>query len=228
MKKQWVQDIDFLEQGDIYFFYKPSRKADMVTGLKDVARFFVVLEPYERELPRYIVFGGKQLPEARDGGGTAWGFIQMVGGRGFSTKTKIPRPRKQASRPAGEGVYTIISHRDHTHLLYSLEIPKALGEVQRAFNIHMEGNYLLAQRPVSVSPSSAEQPFSNFRPVTLEHLNQRGTELLFIGVGTDVGRLGLKVEGREETLATADIFERLKVNRKLHPETSLVTGKWEE
>jgi hypothetical protein len=229
MIKRWQLDIDFVEQGDIYFFYKPKKGIDKPESIDDVSRFYFVLDPYGKIPPRYIVMGNKKMPEVTDGGQkTTWGFVQIVGGRGFEAYKKAAGPAKGASRPAGEGIYSIITHRDHSHLLYSLELPEKLGEVQDAFAIKKEANYIFLERPVEVAPSGPEMPFSNFSPVVnSNNLNLRGTEVLLVGVGADIGRLGLRVEKDKETLNSADIFSRLKVDTNRHPTASLISGEWE-
>lgn len=56
-------------------------------------------------------------------------------------------------RPVGEGVYAICEHGEHTHLVYVLELPEELGDVQHEFNIEKEGSYIL-------SVKNPEQPSS--------------------------------------------------------------------
>jgi hypothetical protein len=36
-----------LEQGDIYFFYRPKKDAEEVKGVEDVRRFFMITAPEE-------------------------------------------------------------------------------------------------------------------------------------------------------------------------------------
>jgi hypothetical protein len=38
-------DAEILEQGDIYFFYRPKKDAEEVKGVEDVRRFFMVTAP---------------------------------------------------------------------------------------------------------------------------------------------------------------------------------------
>jgi hypothetical protein len=40
-------EVEILEQGDIYFFYRPKKGAEEVKGIKDVRRFFMVTAPEE-------------------------------------------------------------------------------------------------------------------------------------------------------------------------------------
>lgn len=224
---RWRLDITFIEQGDVYFFYKPKKDVHEVREWEDVGRFYFVLSAHNQP-PRYIVMGAKRMPTFTDGDQTAWGFVQMVGGKGFETYRNPTEYRKKtSSRPVGEGIYSIVSHGNHTHFLYALELPHTLGDVQKAFNITKEANYIVSNRPPSVSPKSIEEPFSNFTPAMSAYLNERGTELLLIGVGADVGRLGIAANIESETLKTADIFSKLKLDAQTHRVDTLISGNWQ-
>src|SRR5438874_13688908 len=59
-----------LEQGDIYFFYRPKKDAQEVKGIEDVRRFFMVTGPeskqqQQQQFYRLFVIGKKSLPEIR-------------------------------------------------------------------------------------------------------------------------------------------------------------------
>jgi hypothetical protein len=43
---------EVLEQGDIYFFYRPKKNAEEVKGIEDVKRFFMVTAPEKSENKR--------------------------------------------------------------------------------------------------------------------------------------------------------------------------------
>jgi hypothetical protein len=69
-------DAQVIEQGDIYFFYRPKKGAEEVKGIEDVRRFFMVTAPEQEEnnntnnskksqLYRLFVIGKKSLPEIR-------------------------------------------------------------------------------------------------------------------------------------------------------------------
>ena len=72
-------DAEILEQGDIYFFYRPKKDAEEVKGVEDVRRFFMVTAPEKRsgggeernssdnksDLYRLFIIGKKSLPEVR-------------------------------------------------------------------------------------------------------------------------------------------------------------------
>jgi hypothetical protein len=58
-------DAQVLEQGDIYFFYRPKKGAEEVKGIEDVRRFFMVTAPEQEnnnnksQLYRLFVIGKK-------------------------------------------------------------------------------------------------------------------------------------------------------------------------
>src|SRR5256885_5017921 len=66
---------EILEQGDIYFFYRPKKGAEEVKGIEDIRRFFMVTAPEKSEntkensdksqFYRLFVIGKKSLPEIR-------------------------------------------------------------------------------------------------------------------------------------------------------------------
>ena len=58
-----------LEQGDIFFFYRPKVRSEKVESIEDVRRFFMVLAPESKDkknLYRLLVIGKKSLPEIRE------------------------------------------------------------------------------------------------------------------------------------------------------------------
>jgi hypothetical protein len=46
-----------LEQGDIFFFYRPKIRSEEVRGIEDIRRFFMVLAPEDRKLYSLFVIG---------------------------------------------------------------------------------------------------------------------------------------------------------------------------
>src|SRR5919197_5891880 len=72
-------DAEILEQGDIYFFYRPKKDSEEVKGVEHVRRFFMVTAPEKRsgggeernssdnksDLYRLFIIGKKSLPEVR-------------------------------------------------------------------------------------------------------------------------------------------------------------------
>src|SRR5438105_4516667 len=146
--------VDVLERGDIFFVYRPRVQQESAESLEDVQRSYMVLSPEGKQRHRLIVLGQKRLPEIREGGHRVWGYVDMVerdprkledelDRQTYTTKTRGERTRPEA-RPAGEGVYAIVRHNDHTHLTYELELPRQPGEVQEELAIEPEGSYIIS------------------------------------------------------------------------------------
>jgi predicted RNA-binding protein with PUA-like domain len=71
-----------IEQGDIFFFYRPKVDTEEVKGIADVQRFYVVTHAEERkenrnnkkkkdDIYRLFLIGQKQLPEIVEGKSTS-------------------------------------------------------------------------------------------------------------------------------------------------------------
>jgi hypothetical protein len=151
---------EILEQGNIYFLYRPTVRGEgeeeevAAEGLGDVENFYVVLKP-ERGKFRLINVGRKRLPDV-EGHERNWGFVDMIANSGkeieqalqrdtYETKTRGKRVRP-AARPAGEGVYAMIREGSKTHLAWALELPEKPGAVQKTFNIPPEASLAISIR----------------------------------------------------------------------------------
>lgn len=242
------------ESGHIYFFYRPRVQQEEAHGLEDVQRFHFVLSPRGKRVWRLLTVGRKRMPEAEDGGEKVWAFVDKVAHRprdvedeldrqSYGTKTRGERVRPEA-RPAGEGVYAIVHHGDHTHLAYTLEFPKERGEVQQELNIEAEGSYIVTvKNPEAPSPPQAglraqqkaplpEQLRERFRgrrfaELDPDFLDHEGTELMIVGATkTPEEELGITLEPEEEREADAAIFRDLQLERDQHPLEPLFQGEW--
>ena len=245
------EDVEILERGNIYFFYRPAVGEDAPRSLVDVQRFHFVLSPEGRELFRMITVGKKRLPEPDDAGQRFWGFVEKVGQTSGEMVEELERGQmrdgfgtRRSARPAGEGVYALARHGNHTHLLYALELPAEPDEVQRELHIEKQGSYLLSvKNPAAGSPPSvgleeerkADFPEEllerfgdrRFIPLTPEFLDYEGAELLVMG--SDEGPAeALDVDLRPEckTEESANLFQELEMDRERHPVEPLLTGKW--
>src|SRR6478672_7167551 len=151
---------EILEQGDIYFFYRPKKGAEEVKGIEDVRRFFMVTAPEEEEennnkrsrLYRLFIIGKKSLPEVRKTEARASErYWARVGGI-FKEPDELARElfsdefrKGDAARPVGEGKYAIVRHHHHhTELAYILEMPKEPGEAQKELGIEKEASYIVS------------------------------------------------------------------------------------
>ncbi len=150
-------EAEIIEQGDIYFFYRPKKGAEEVKGIEDVRRFFMVTAPEENssnksQLYRLFVIGKKSLPEVRRTEARASErYWARVGGI-FKEANELTRELSSdefrtgdAARPVGEGKYAIIKHhQNHTELAYILELPKEPRVAQKELGIEKEASYVIS------------------------------------------------------------------------------------
>jgi hypothetical protein len=153
---------DTLEQGDIYFFYRPKKDAEQVKSIEDIRRFFIVTAAEQRQqeqqqenistqLYRLFVIGKKSLPEIRKSEARASErYWARVGGI-FTDPNELTKElfsdefrKGDAARPVGEGKYAIVKHQNHAELAYILEMPKEPGEAQRELGIEKEASYIVS------------------------------------------------------------------------------------
>lgn len=253
-KQQGKSEV--LEQGNIYFIFRPKVEQDQPKGVQDVERFYMVLSPEGKAVYRMIIVGQKTMPDVHDGGERSWGFVDLVTKNPseiqkalqetqYETKTRGKR-ELPAARPAGEGVYAIVRHGDHTHLAYSLELPKSPDKVQRDLQIQEEGSYIISiKNPEKGAPAGVglrgeqkadfpkklmevfrDRRFADCDPP--EFLDYEGAELILIGAKEDPRKeLGISLPTQKETEKSADIFSDLKLKRSEHPVKPLFEGKWE-
>jgi hypothetical protein len=245
---------EVLERGNIYLVYRPKVEHTSATGLEDVQRFFMILSPFGRQRYRLIVIGRKKLPAIADDHERNWGFVQKVATPEaieneldrltYSTATRGKRHLSPA-RPAGEGVYAIARHDDHTHLAFALELPEHPGEVQKELNIPQEGSYIItvknpaADAPPGIGSSQddrAELPqrlrerFHGRRFVPVDppdFLDREGAALVLIGADEHVfDELGVRLDPQHETIETAELFNDLRMERT-EPLKPLFEGRWQ-
>jgi hypothetical protein len=247
---------EVLERGNIYFVYRPKVEHTTAAGLEDVQRLFMVLSPLGKARHRLLVVGRKKLPDITDAHERNWAFVQKVASQPeeiedefdrmtYSTATRGERHLSPA-RPAGEGVYAIVRHDDHTHVVFALELPEQPGEVQEALNIPSEGSYVITVKNPDVgAPASAGLPHEarpdlpqslherfqgrRFIPVDPpDFLDREGTELVLIGADEDVfEELGVRLDPQHETIETAELFNDLRMERDAHPLKPLFEGRWQ-
>jgi len=246
-----------LEEGDIFFLYRPKVEEENPEGEEDVQRFYMVLRPKGGHLHRLLVVGRKRLPDPnRADRERFWGFVEKVAAevrpiaeelkeQHYSTKTRGER-QVPAARPAGEGVYRIVRHGRATHLIYALELPKRTGEVQDELNIEEEASYVLSVknplqgRPDSPSdrgtedvhyPPDLQSVFRNRRfseADPIRLLDYEGAQFLLVAAGEDAEEeLGVELHPQDETPDTADIFRELRLERSRHPTAPLFEGYWQ-
>jgi hypothetical protein len=246
--------VEILEEGDVYFFYRPRVGGEQVRSPADVQRFLMVLHPWPRRLLRLLVAGRKRLPDIATHERTWW-FVDDVARepdelrwvldrRTYQTRTRGERVQPPA-RPAGEGAYAIARHRDHTHLAYELALPREPGPVQRDLNIEPEASYIICVRNPSTPaapgtsgpwmgppdlPPELRERFRGRRFAPLDppgFLDRRGTEIVLIGATHGAAReLDLDVDTEVEQAARRSAFDDLRIARNGRPVQPLLTGEW--
>jgi len=165
---------EILEQGDIYFFYRPKKAAEEVKGIEDVRRFFMVTAPEQNssnnsQLYRLFVIGKKSLPEVRETEARASErYWARVGGI-FKYANELTKElssdefrKGDAARPVGEGKYAIVKYHHDTELAYILELPNEPGEAQKELGIEKEASYVISvvnpKIPKSPNLPTTEEP----------------------------------------------------------------------
>lgn len=72
-----MTDANVLEQGDIFFLYRPTINVAHPHDLSEVQHLYVVLRPRGGEKLRLLVIGKKRLPTDH-GNDRNWGFVEAI------------------------------------------------------------------------------------------------------------------------------------------------------
>jgi hypothetical protein len=224
-----------VEQGDIFFFYRPKVGTEEVTSTEDVQRFYMVTSPEERD--SNWALNTLTTNNAED-------IRRELLAAEYETETKGKR-RMAAAAPAGEGKYSIVKHDNHTELAYVLELPEMPGPTQKEFEIKKEASYIVSVKNPDIQtpgfkafekrkpdyPANIKQKFGDKRWINVEDpelLNYENTQLLMIGARRkDIEEeLGIDLNEEKETENTADLFKGLKVKIEQVPLRPLLKGEF--
>ncbi|HET7316342.1 MAG TPA: hypothetical protein VFI88_02825 [Sphingomicrobium sp.] len=245
-------DTNILEEGDIFFLYRPDVENNHPDSMDDIQRFYLVLRPRGGKHTRLLVVGDKKLPDV-DEHQRFWGFVDMVANESktiekelrsetYDTKTEGERCQP-AARPAGEGAYAFISPAgEDMHLVYALELPEEIGRVQKAFNIEDKGAFVVSiKNPEKGSPENAglsdddkaDYPKSlqeefrgrRFAPCDPHLLDYEGAEFVLIGARPNPEK-AYDVDIDTDESGRPDIFTKLRMARSRHPVEPLFEGEW--
>jgi hypothetical protein len=246
-------DLQVLEQGNIYFLYRPRVQEDDPEGVEDIQRFYMALKPEGKRTYRLMILGRKHLPDV-PAHERVWGFVDMVRDspkdleeelqeRTYQTKTRGERT-VPAARPAGEGRYAVVQADGQMHLVYALELPQDPGKVQKDLKIASEASFALSiKNPEKGQPKAAglrpeekaeypqekqdvfrERRFAREDP---ELLDYEGTEFVLVGARENPEEgYGLDLEPEQEDARTADMLKDLRIAKSRHPVEPLFEGKW--
>lgn len=162
---------NFIENGDIFFFYRPKIDTEEVSDIEDVQRFYMITSPdnnYKKKGRDYRLFmlGSKKMPEIIEGKTMSeernWAlnilttpnvqkiYKEILVPVEYDTKTRGKRTIS-AAQPVGEGKYCIVEHDGHTELAYVLEIPETPGPIQTEFDIKKEASYIISVKNPEIS-----------------------------------------------------------------------------
>ncbi|HEX6141338.1 MAG TPA: hypothetical protein VFZ01_01360 [Geminicoccaceae bacterium] len=251
MAEQQDPSPDILEDGHLYFAWRPKIDVEQPGGIGDVERFYMIMRPDGGRLFRLIVIGRKHLPDIGEHE-RCWGFVESVAKEGkdieaglrattYQTKTRGERTL-QAARPAGEAAYALLRDGSSTFLAYALTRPERPGPVQKAFNILPEASFALsvknpekgappgvglgdeqqADYPKTLQKVFRDRRFADEDPRLLDY---EGAEIVLVGADRRPGRThGVDLE--DEVEGSADIFRHLRFAKSRHPVEPLLEGRW--
>ena len=187
-----------VEQGGIFFFYRPKVGTEKVTRIKDVQHFYMVTAPEGRDSKyRLFMLGRKQLPEIVESKSTSeernWALKTLITNNPedihkellaaeYETETKGKR-RMAAAAPVGEGKHCIVKHDNRTELAYVLELPEIPGTTQKEFELKKEASYIVSVKNPDIQipgfktcekrkpdyPASIKQKFGDRRWINIEN-----------------------------------------------------------
>src|ERR671918_2896545 len=206
---------------------------------------------------RLFVIGKKSLPEIRTTEARRseryWAKVGSIfeSPQELTSGLLADEYRKgDAARPVGEGKYAIVKHQDHAELAYVLEMPDEPGEAQRELGIEKEASYIISiinpKVPVPEGYPSSEEPPNypesilnefgeneNFVSLArdLRFIDFQNAQMILVGAreGRDVIKkeIGIDIREEKETVHSADIFSKLKIEKERVPTKPLIEGKFE-
>ncbi len=238
---------DYVEQGDVYFFYRPAIDADEVNSIDEIQRLFLVLAPDNEDRARLLVIGQKRLPEIIEGESKSsergWMMNLMIaeprrigerlGPDTYETKTEGKR-ELSAAVPVGEGRYEIFDAGDSSFFAYRLTQPEDIGEAQSELGISHEASYVISVRNPSLDvsgfpdaspdyPAHLKNKFGDKRWIRIddsELLDYEDAQLVLVGAKDDLSDTGADLSGKP------DLFGTLKLEKRDWPTTSLKRGEF--
>ncbi|XP_024525920.1 uncharacterized protein LOC112344800 isoform X1 [Selaginella moellendorffii] len=209
-----------------------------------------------RLLMRLIIVGRKVLPDPAAKGRPAWSYVDLVttsiqamkdslSAHEYDTKTRGHRVQPGA-RPAGEGVYCILKHKNHTHLIYKLDKPKEEHTaLQEELNLEKEASFIIsAKNPSAGAPPNAglgnkrkamypaklQALMGSYRFVPVhppDLLNYEGCEFILVPASDDIDKeLGVELQPEDyDTKLCADIAKMVDIESDVIRKP-LFHGEW--
>jgi hypothetical protein len=167
-----TRPVETLEQGDIFFLYRPRLEIAEVHGRADMQRLYMVLAARRpRRIYRLLVIGRKKLPSLTRGQHPErrnWALVVRVTRHAGDLRHELEaytyetrtRGRRQvaAARALAEGRYRLLRHRGHAELAYALELPAHPGPAQQELEIREAASYIIAVKNPEVAVPGAPAP----------------------------------------------------------------------
>ena len=200
------KESQIIEQGDIFFFYRPKVGTEEVEDIGDVQRFYMITSSDDgysgragkrkETIYRLFLIGQKQLPEIIEGKSTSkernWALNTLttsnpddihkeLAAAEYTTETRGKR-RIAAAIPAGEGKYSIVKHAGHTELAYLLELPEQPGPTQKEFEIRKEASYIVSVKNPNISVPGFAAFSSRKKPEYPGHLIKKFGDRRWISI----------------------------------------------
>ncbi|KAK9465988.1 hypothetical protein V1512DRAFT_253911 [Lipomyces arxii] len=158
------EPTQMLEEGILYFFFRPKVDVDEASSFNDVQKFYIVMRPLPsteanslRDAPtdnfRMMVVPKKMLPTS---GGRVISLVTRVHSSNkditeqleaetYMTKTLGDR-KLGSARPIAEGVYTLTQEGKSHYLTYTLTVPVEETDIDKEFGVFRESRYLVSAR----------------------------------------------------------------------------------
>lgn len=240
---------NYVEKGDIYFFYRPKVNAEKIRDQDDIQRLHIVLVADKDNAARLFVVGKKQLPDIAEGESKSTAREWMMNYRTgkpkdiaedlapleYKTKTRGEQEQGEAI-PVGEGRYVIYERHNSSRLAYRLANPNKPGKAQKALGILAEASYIISVRNPSVDvpgfpdakpdyPKSLQNKFADKRWIDVDDpklLDYENAQLLLIGAHADLSGEEIDITGK------ADLFTTLGLKKREWPTEALEDGKLTE
>lgn len=240
---------DYVEKGDIYFFYRPKVNTQQVKSLDDVQRLYLVLVPDNEDTARLFLVGKKRMPEISHGKASStareWMMNDLTSkptkiGEAlapleYDTKTRGEQEQGEAI-PVGEGRYAIFERNNNSRLAYRLSNPEKPGKAQAELGILAEASYIISVRNPSLDvpgfpdakpnyPKRLMDKFADKRWLEIDDsklLDYENAQLLLIGAHDNLAEEKISLTGEPA------LFKTLGLKKREWPNEALEDGELTE
>ncbi|CAL5223803.1 g6374 [Coccomyxa viridis] len=178
--RQLSETEGVLEEGKIFFLYRPRPGREVPRSPEDVQRFYIIMMPTSRKAPvRLLTMGTTKRMPAQ--GERFWGAV-LDTGHSLDDVLKELGPKQNpdqdsdirlipAAKVVGEGIYVLYDDGRNVRLLYELEVPIYPQEAQEVLAIYKTGDYSVQVRnPWKDHPRNINPPQRPSYPAKFKQL----------------------------------------------------------